>query len=58
MKGHELAYKANMGAKEGEIKHLQVLKGQLFGMKGQEAAYKANMGANDGEIKHLKVGKG
>jgi hypothetical protein len=29
MKGQEAAYRANMGAKDGEIKHLQVVKGPL-----------------------------
>jgi hypothetical protein len=30
MKAQEVAYKANMGAKDGEIKHLQVDKGTVI----------------------------
>jgi hypothetical protein len=36
-----------MGAKDGDLKHLQVLKGQLFGIKGQQTAYRANMRVKD-----------
>jgi hypothetical protein len=34
MKEQEAAYKANMGAKDGEIKHLQVVKGTVIRDEG------------------------
>jgi hypothetical protein len=34
MKGQEEAYRANMGAKDGEIKHLQVVKGTVIQDEG------------------------
>jgi hypothetical protein len=50
MKGQEAAYRANMGAKDGEIKHLQVVKGTVIRVKEQQAAYKATMGLRMNEM--------
>ncbi len=44
MKGQEAAYKANMGAKDREIKHLQVVKGTVIRVKEHQTAYNATMG--------------
>jgi hypothetical protein len=58
MKEQEATYKANMGAKDGEIKHLQVVKGTVIRDEGTGGGLQGQHGAKDGEIKHLQVVKG
>ena len=58
MKEQEAAYRANMGAKDGEIKHLQVVKGTVIWDEGAGGSLQGQHGAKDGEIKHLQVVKG